>query len=104
MFGLRHTAAYRGMTRYRASVTTPHSAQQIASVPGWIVKRPGLDGMMIATRVADLTPYQVERGCLAEISSACAQELEWLCLAQTVYLAMVERAEQLAGRESGAPA
>lgn len=84
-------------------MTTPRSVRQATNVTGWIIKRPGLDGVMVATRVATLTPYQVERGCLAEIRSACAAELEWLCLAQTMYLAMVERAEELAGRESDAP-
>jgi hypothetical protein len=72
----------------------------VPPIPGWITSRDQLSGDLTAVRTGDLTGYQREHGCTAELRAAGPRELEALCLAASAYEVLLDRAELVAGREA----
>ncbi|MFB4320684.1 hypothetical protein [Actinomadura sp. 21ATH] len=80
----------------------------VPAIPGWITRRDHVAGELVATRITNLTPYQVEHGCKSEIRAVDQQELVWLCtgqsvLAELVVTASLERQGRAVPAEDEAP-
>ncbi len=69
-----------------------HAVRQPPTIPGWIVRDDGTT--YTASPLDDLTDYQLEHGCLPEVTGTSAKAVEILCIAQIIAARMVSDAEQ----------
>lgn len=71
-------------------VYSPGTEPQIT---GWLTRVLD-DGTYLAEPLEPLTAYQLDKGCVSEVTAHYPHELGWLCMAASAHAEIVRRAEQ----------
>lgn len=72
-----------------------YSPAEAPHINGWITSVSD-DGVYHAMPLEPLTAYQLDKGCVDDVTAHSPQELDWLCAAARMHAEIVRRAEQAA--------